>query len=268
MDELAYYATPGQMTLLSDDSRLAGVPSDVAGIARTLKGLMMHRVEFDRRGIEVTEERRGEEQLRSASGMVARIVERDPSPLREPRPPDRRLVVNCRHFAVLGCALLRRIGVPARVRVGFARYLSPPSYGDHWIFERWHGGRWVGTDPDAPPGADFDPLDLPPGRFVPAGHAWRLCRAGEADPEDFGGGPWLGAWMIRNNVLRDLAALQKIEALPWDGWGLMDRESRLGEGPADALVDEVAAVLQGGNLVALSRLYARDDRLRAPEYRT
>src|SRR5262249_21126159 len=163
-------------------SHLAGVPSDVAGIAVTLRGLMMHNVEFDRRGIEVTEERRGEEQLRSASAMVARIVELDPSPWREPRPPDRRLFVNCRHFAVLPCALLRRGGVPARARVGFARYLSPPVYADHWIVERWHDGRWVSTDPDPPPQADFDPLDLPPGRFVPAGDAWQLCRAGDADP--------------------------------------------------------------------------------------
>ena len=268
MDELAYFAAPGRMTLLPDDSRLAGVPSDVAGIARTLEGLMVHRVEADRRGIEVTDERRGEEQLRSASAMVARMAELDPSPLREPRPPERRLIVNCRHFAVLGCALLRRAGVPARARVGFARYLSPPGHADHWILERWHDGRWAAADPDPPPRAGFDPLDLPPGRFVPAGDAWQLCRAGEAEPEDFGTGPWLGAWMIRNNVLRDLASLQKIEALPWDGWGLMDRQSRLGEGPADALVDEVAAVLRGGDLVALSRLYARDDRLRAPEYRT
>jgi hypothetical protein len=250
MDELAYYAIPGQMTMLPDDSRLAGVPTDVAGVAGALRGLMIHRSEAGRRGIEITDERQGEEQLRSAAAMVARMVELDPSPLHEPRPPDRRLLINCRHFAVLGCALLRRAGVPARARVGFARYLGPPGHADHWILERWHGGRWAATDPDPPPLADFDPLDLPPGRFVPAGDAWRL-----------------GAWMIRNNVLRDLAALQKTEALPWDGWGLMDRESRLGEGPADALVDEVAAVLQGGDLVAVSRLYAGEDRLRAPEYR-
>jgi hypothetical protein len=127
MDELAYYATPGQMTLLPDDSRLAGVPSDVAGIVGTLQGLMMHRVEADRLGIEVTEERRGEEQLRSASAMVARMGELDPSPLLGPRPPDCRLVVNCRHFAVLTCALLRRVGVPARARVGSPDTSRPPA---------------------------------------------------------------------------------------------------------------------------------------------
>lgn len=108
------------MTLLLDDPRLAGVPSDVASIARTLKGLMMHRVEAPRLGVEVTEERLDEERLRSASAMVARMLQRDPAQLRDVRPPDRRLVVNCRHFAALGCALLRRVGVPARARMGFA----------------------------------------------------------------------------------------------------------------------------------------------------
>jgi Transglutaminase-like superfamily len=265
MDELSCYATPSPMTALADDAVLAGLPSDMAGIATTLRGLMMHRVMAPRHGVEITDARRDEEQLRSASAMVARIVELAPAHLVEPRPPERRLVVNCRHFAVLACALLRRAGLPARARVGFATYLEPGRYSDHWVVERWQDGRWVCTDPDAPVEVDFDPLDMPPGRFLTAGEAWRLCRSGAANPEHFGAEVWWGAWMIRNNVLRDLAALNRVELLPWDSWGLMDRSSRLSEGPSDALVDQVAECVAAGSPGALRRLYEGDDRLRAPE---
>jgi hypothetical protein len=74
-----------------------------------------------------------------------------------------------------------------------------------------------------------------------------------------------GAWFVRNNVVRDLAALNGVEALPWDQWGPMDRESALGEGPADELVDEVAAVTAAASWPRLRRLYESDERLTAPE---
>ena len=41
-------------------------------------------------------------------------------------------------------ALLRRQGIPARARVGFARYFGD-GWVDHWITERWDG-RWVRDD--------------------------------------------------------------------------------------------------------------------------
>jgi transglutaminase superfamily protein len=261
MDDLAFYAAPGPMTELP---RNVDLPSDMAGIAPAVRGLMLHRAKAVRLGIDLTDERRGEERLRSASAMIAGILDLDPAPLRQARPPERQLIINCRHVAVLACALLRRVGRPARARVGFATYLDPGRYVDHWIVERWHDGRWLRSDADPPPQSDFDPLNLPPGRFLSAAEAWRRCRSGDADPELFGVESWWGAWMIRNNVVRDLAALNRVELLPWDGWGLMDRSSRLGEGPADVLVDDVAARIEGGELTGLRRLYESDDRLRAP----
>ena len=76
---------------------------------------------------------------------------------------------------------------------------------------------------------------------------------------------WWGAWFVRNNVVRDLAALNKLELLPWDSWGLMDRSAGLGDGPADQVVDAVAAATSTANWSAVRRLYAGDDRLRVPD---
>ena len=115
---------------------------------------------------------------------------------------------------------------------------------------------------------DFDLMDVPRDRFVIAGDAWARCRAGEADAARFGlsllneG----GLWWIAGNLLRDAAALNNMEMLPWDTWGAMP-------GPGDAMTEDVLALLD--RLAALTRtpeasfgelraLYEGDDRLRVP----
>ncbi len=67
----------------------------------------------------------------------------------------------------------------------------------------------------------FDPLDVPPDQFVIAGRGWQLIRSGEVAPELFGIFDWRGQWFAQDNLVRDFLALNKIELLPWDGWGLM-----------------------------------------------
>ena len=56
---------------------------------------------------------------------------------------------------------------------------------------------------------------------VLAGDAWRLCRAGKADPKTFGILDMYGLWFIASNVIRDVASLNNHEMLPWDVWGAM-----------------------------------------------
>ncbi len=255
------------MTRLDDASDLGAAPEVV-------QGLLLHHAWAVRYGVEVPPERRLELELRAASDMVRRIRELDPRPLGTPRPPAHRLVGNCRQFSVLATAVLRQAGVPARARCGFATYFEPGRFIDHWVIERWdeRERRWVRADVQLDAlqrealDLDFDPADVPAGRFLSGGEAWRRCRSGHEDPARFGISRWWGAWFVRNNVVRDLAALNEVELLPWDRWGLMDEESALGEGPADRLVDEVAAVAAAGDWPALRELYASDARLRAPAF--
>ena len=47
----------------------------------------------------------------------------------------------------------------------------------------------------------FDPADMPPGEFLTGAEAWLRCRAGEADPEEFGIFDMHGLWFVRGNVL-------------------------------------------------------------------
>jgi hypothetical protein len=73
-----------------------------------------------------------------------------------------------------------------------------------------------------------------------------------------------GLWFIRGNLLRELAALNGAEMLPWDVWGLMAADQETMPRADLELLDAVARAVQSDDTAEMHRLYAADDRLRAP----
>jgi hypothetical protein len=67
----------------------------------------------------------------------------------------------------------------------------------------------------------FPSADVPPNRFLTAGSAWIKLRHGERDPSRFGVSVLglTGLWFVAGSILRDLAALNTEEMMPWDYWG-------------------------------------------------
>ncbi len=251
----AYYATAGPLTDLSAHRRLvADLPTALGDLCAVVQGLVIHPFHGHLYGLAPAAIRLDELETRTVSGMLDRIVALDPRPLDQARPPERRVVGNCRHFSVLLCALLRARGLPARARCGFAAYFDPTSFVDHWVCEVWDdaGGAWKVVDAQLDAvqrGAwaiGFDPLDVPRTQFVVAGDAWQRCRRGDADPQRFGILDLRGLWFVRGNLVRDLAALAKRELLPWDGWGIMATRE-VGDGAEMALLDQVAELTQAGD---------------------
>jgi transglutaminase-like putative cysteine protease len=51
----------------------------------------------------------------------------------------------CRDFAHLAVTFCRALNIPARLVVGYARFVEPPP-DFHAVFEAWLGGRWVMYD--------------------------------------------------------------------------------------------------------------------------
>jgi hypothetical protein len=159
--------------------------------------------------------------------MLPRIVELKDAPLTTERKLPRRMVGVCRHYATLHVALLRSAGIPARARVGFARYFDA-TWADHWITEWWDGARWVKHDSEVGSVVSdllqlkFDPADQPEGEFLNGAEAWLRCRAGEEDPTQFGIFDLRGLFFITSSIAQDLASLNKIELLPWDLWGVTE----------------------------------------------
>ena len=272
-----FYAAPGPMTTPGALAPfLSDLPHNVPALVHVVQGLLIHVFWAGRYGVELDDARRGEVQLRAVDRQLQRILELDPRPLAETRDPACRLVGNCRDFSVMLTTMLRAQGVPARARCGFGAYFEPNHYEDHWVVEYWHAAenRWVLVDAQLDElqqrvlGIDFDPLDVPRDQFITGGRAWRMARAEGADPAAFGIHDMSGLWFIRGNLVRDVAALNKVELLPWDIWGLA-----YVEGGDEALSDEDMAALDdmaalsGGDVPDFDRLralYEADPRWRVP----
>jgi hypothetical protein len=214
-------------------------------------------------GFGIPEERAEERSLHAVSDILRTLRRLDDCGVEQPRAEGARVVGTCRHFALLACAFLRHRKISARCRAGFAAYFGPGSFLDHWVVEYRHPveRRWVRVDPEIL-GFEFvaTPDDLGEGEFLSGGEAWMLCRQGRTDPATFGvdGYPEnFGIGEVRGNLVRDLAALNKVETLPWDEWGRM-AASYAGETDADydALMDTIAATCASEDEAAIAAMYA------------
>ena len=266
------YRTPIDM---SDAGRQAplfdDLPQDVGELARIVQGLLLHQHIAPAYGVTLSQAQLAEPHVRGVEPMLERLADRDSKPLSRARPEARRLVGVCRHFTLLHVAMLRRQGMAARARCGFGAYFEPGKFVDHWVTEYFNDAerRWVLVDPQLDQRQRalfkiaFDPLDVPRDQFLVAGDGWQLCRTGRANPDAFGIMDMHGLWFIAGNVVRDLAALNNHEMLPWDVWGAMVRS----DGELDlALIDRLAALTRepDANQEALREAY-RDKRLAVPD---
>ena len=241
-EEFAFYTTqspvsdPGALA-----ERYAGLPDDPRELALVVRRLMIHRLEGGLFDFPITEDRlHNDAETRYVDEILKLIVERSDAPLSEPHPFADRFVGICRDFALLLCSFLRSKGVPARIRSGFADYFGTERFhSDHVVTEYWDAERgWLFADAQVMEGhvVDFDPLNVPRERFLVAGKAWQLIRAGEADPKTFGlwlpDGGLLGEWFVAGNIRLDLSAVNKVETLLWDIWGI-------GSGGDEDMTDEI-----------------------------
>ena len=94
-----YFAAPGPMTDPGVHVRLLdSLPADIAALCRLVQGLMIHVFWAEQYGIQLPEDRKAELQLRAVAAKLGRMLELDARPLDQARPPERRLVGNCRDF--------------------------------------------------------------------------------------------------------------------------------------------------------------------------
>lgn len=277
MQAQAFYRAHDPMHGVDDGSaQLGDWPGRVGALCAIVQGVLIHRdIAPGLYDLNLSQGERDLANIRPVGKMIEAIQIRSARPLGERREAAERLPVVCRHFSSLLAALLRAEGVPARARCGFGAYFNPGRFEDHWVAEYWNSAehRWVLVDAQlddrqrATFRVDFDPVDVPHDRFILASDAWRQCRTGHADPDRFGLSfiNEQGLWWIAGNLIRDLAALNRVEMLPWDVWGMMPRPSaRISEDEA-ALLDRVAALMGGGDarFAALKDIY-EDKRLKVP----
>ncbi len=242
------WLTPEGLSSPGDRAGLiAGLPQGPAALAEIVQGILMHEHVAPTYGVQLDADQHEQAHLRSVEEVLDGIAGQDARPLTVARGPGERQVGVCRHFSLVHVAMLRAQGIAARARCGFGGYFEVGKYYDHWVTEYWNADekRWVLVDAQMDPhqmklfGVAIDPLDVPRDQFLVAGDAWALCREGKADPDAFGILDMKGWWFIASNVIRDVAALNGREMLPWDVWGAMVADSdRIDR----AFIDRLAAL--------------------------
>jgi hypothetical protein len=276
---LDFYAQPSEMTSAGRyASMFSQLPNDVSELVQTIQHLVVYDVvAADFYGFTVPKTRQSEIHLRPIEKMVDRLLALDDQTLSVARTVDKRLAGRCRHFMLFLIAMLRAKGIPARARCGFGAYFNPPYFEDHWVCEYWNADeeRWILVDTQFDEvwrkklNIKHDILDVPRDQFLVASDAWDQSRKGEADPSDFGidFAGLRGIWFIAGSLVRDVAALNKMEMLPWDIWGAQPRPDQTLNLEQLAFFDQLAAITRepDASFEELRTLYANDDRLRVPE---
>lgn len=207
---------------------LARVPSDPDAVVRAASAVLLHPFLAFERNVTIPERAQDDKEVRGVTAMLARIVARRDADMEVERVPDDRFFCVCAGYALLATSIFRTHGLPARCRVGFATYFTPGHFEDHWVCEYWTDRGWRLLDAQlddryrAAMHLDFPATDVPRAVFLDAGTAWRRMRAGEIDSAMVGlaGMGLAGEWFAGHSVLRDAAALNKIELLPWETWSI------------------------------------------------
>lgn len=131
--------------------------------------------------------------LVTASAMLAELYRRDNRGFTIDRESKDKLVLTCRFTAVMMASILKSKGIPARVRSGNAPYFDEGELGnvstDHWINQYWNEkeNRWIIIDVDGSLSLNenFDPYDMPDGKFDFPADAWLGIRSGKLEPQHF-----------------------------------------------------------------------------------
>ncbi len=245
-----FYLESGKLSTLPMGIDASSLPDNVADLVKVVQGLLIHVFWLDRYGLKLPPDRQDEVNFRDFNKKFNKLFELDASPVNTPRPMERRLVGNCRDFSNFMAAFLKAKGIPARARCGFGAYFMPGTYEDHWVTEYWSAveSRWIMVDAqldDLQKGnlkIKFDTLDVPSYQIITGGKAWLLCRAGQADPKKFGIFKMRGMDFIRGDLIRDFLALNNLEILPWDNYGLIAKHSSQLNEKEIAFLDHLAGL--------------------------
>ncbi|KAA9005467.1 transglutaminase [Paenibacillus spiritus] len=229
---------PHELAYLYED-----MPEDWSELCRLIKCQLIHPAAVSKvRHLLASHTKNEDEHFYTVHDMLEALLDRNANGLIDERLPRERLILSCRFHSILLLSIARSKGIPARGRVGFARYLSENElkYIDHWICEVWDesGGRWVRIDPD------MQIVDLRGDGYLLAGEAWLMARDKEINPKLFGVKKSWGMHYIRNNLCYDLHAVLGRELRYWDYPPICQRNMEDLDFEELQLLDEIAVCLE------------------------
>jgi hypothetical protein len=216
----------------------------------------------------LSEESKNDVNLRDVGKMLDILVKRNQEAKNKINLFENKLLGNCRDLSLLICAILRHKRIPARIRSGFATYFSKKKKYDHWLCEYWNEEekRWQLIDPwmhqinkeiknlpkNFATGMEklkLNTLDVEPHFFISGADGWFRCNNKKENPKDYGTTEknLNGKWFIRDNMIRDLFCLIKMEPLPWDCWGIMGAKNNKIDENENELLLKTADIISSSN---------------------
>jgi hypothetical protein len=264
-NELDFYrqqseiSSPGKYEPLFEN-----LPTDIDDLCKVIQNLLLHQFwiqEEQNYGIsakslmESGRNLNDEINLRSVEEILEFLIKMEDQALTTAREANKRVVGNCRDYSLLLVSMLRQQGIPARVRSGVGRYFYPPEeemLEDHFICEFWNEGedRWQRTDPQIDDvqrkvlQITMDMTDLPPNQFLDAGESYIKLKSEKVKPEKIGIFEFRGWPYVHYKLVSDLACVNRVEILAWEGWGICERisDNKLSEDD-EALLEKMAGIL-------------------------
>ena len=194
--------------------------------------------------------------LVTASAMLSELYRRDKRGFVRDRKEKDKLVVTCRFVAILIASILKSKGIPCRVRSGNAPYFNMGKVGkvsaDHWINQYWDSKqkRWITIDVDGSwsLNENFDPYDVPEGKFDFPADAWIKIRGGKEDANRFWNAkPEKGMIVVLWSLFYDFHCLMNNEIIyiygPSNNFGNPEKFAELSEKELKT-IDQLARLMQ------------------------
>lgn len=266
---LEYYSEHGVITSPGSHRHLlASFSTDISELCECIHRCMLIDLLPTMGVIKVPKEHLNDNNIRVIQDKLEEIVRRDDSSILSLRSKEKLLLGNCRDLSLMMCSVLRNHKIPARLRSGFGTFFVPQKYFDHWVCEYWNKleKRWIKVDPwmsqiqyrkemlppelfDGLLKLNYNPYDVTNEYFITGGQAWINCREYGHNPDDYRTYEDFlkGTWFVRDNMIRDLLCLYKIEPLPWDCWGIMGRENNNINDEELEVLDKLAQFLSDEN---------------------
>jgi len=277
-----YFTHQGEFTNLGIyKDEISSINNDVHVLTQIIQGILMHDGFYKHYGLK--HQSGLFHYMEDLLGEVKRI---DSNPIIVPRSSEKQVQVCCRDYAVLLTSFLREKQIPARARCGFAHFdEKDKNWYDHWFCEYWSDkdNTWKKVDAQLNPhvrqvwNIKFDPYDAPKKLYKFSGELWIAWRENLVDASRFIIDNLNGSWLIRANLLRDFASLNKIEIEPhmmrinlglnWNSWRLLSaKDSDLSKKDWE-LLDKIALLTVDAdkNLLEIHGLFKDNIDLQPPK---
>lgn len=249
------FTDPGEYAYLYKD-----LPDSLPKLCRIVCSQLIHPfAELPRYREQIPKERWNEMMnYPSVNSILKGLVAYNPAGFIYNREPEERLVLGCRHSAILLASILKYRGIPARVRAGHATYLAPGFHINHTICEVWNESknRWMLVDPS------LGKIDFSRDEFDFSNEAWLQMQKGEIDPNLYGiPGRHTGEGSIVGKISNDLAAILGTEYPIYRYAPILDysmgEEMKLSADQTETLntISELMKTIDAENFTKLQEIY-------------